>query len=405
MHNKNAGINIFLIIGIIISCLFEWADDYIKIGGVTFAPMRIWLVTGFILVFIFGDVKNLMGNLSIMVASVVFISASSLSLMNSSDFYYSLKRLFNIFYLYSLPVVFGVLVKAINFNIISFELIVVRCAILSAIFSFFQLTTGFFLLTEETRVFIFLEIPRINSLFLDKNFYAYFSVISIGITISLLGFSKKSFWLIFLFLSVIVCTGSRGGYIMVAALFFSIFVMRFPRQISFPILLISITAIPTYLMVGSFFNFDDIYYSASLRDTESASAGSRIMAWHSGLIAWTQYPYFGIGVGNFVEINKGYFLPTYIPYWVSSGIDALAGHSNYIEALVESGIFGYSAYILLVSTYFVKIFNKSVAINKLKIYAPIYVACCFGFMFLTYNSLIFLLMCGAVCFCDTRSEN
>lgn len=66
-------------------------------------------------------------------------------------------------------------------------------------------------------------------------------------------------------------------------------------------------------------------------DAEEESAAGRIEAWYTGIQLFKDNPFFGVGMNNFTEYHH------------------LTAHNSYILVLAELGVFGYIAWLLMIS--------------------------------------------------------
>lgn len=64
--------------------------------------------------------------------------------------------------------------------------------------------------------------------------------------------------------------------------------------------------------------------------SEDASAVGRLDAWYGGLLMFREYPFFGVGAGNFSEHNP------------------LTAHNSFVLVLAETGIIGYTLWLMFV---------------------------------------------------------
>ena len=76
------------------------------------------------------------------------------------------------------------------------------------------------------------------------------------------------------------------------------------------------------------------------RFEDNSSAGERLLSWSYGLKLWLNYPLFGVGPQNYVHmIEQNY------PYIAEA---SRAAHSIYIQSFVETGVFGFSSFLVFI---------------------------------------------------------
>lgn len=77
--------------------------------------------------------------------------------------------------------------------------------------------------------------------------------------------------------------------------------------------------------------------------------------WRVGLIAWRKYPWFGVGMGNYQLITypllKKWSAEEGVPYHRSQLAPASHGHSLYVNALAERGVFGLGVLLALLAAW------------------------------------------------------
>jgi len=140
--------------------------------------------------------------------------------------------------------------------------------------------------------------------------------------------------LMFLTIAAIVMTFSRGAALSLAAVFLLI-VMRTRRRTAVIIALVVLSA-PAVWMVQR----DYVKRLETIKaPTQEASAAGRIAFARAALAMWKDYPIFGVGFGtdNWVQLS-----PKYLGHY-----DYHVVHNTYLQMLVDSGIFAFVLYVIL----------------------------------------------------------
>lgn len=357
--------------GLIITAITELAERMIELGSFALSPGRIYIVAVAILA-----ISNWMTNgsrfslgkagSSYLFASGLLLLVTLLSVTESPYVSYSIKRALNTTSVYMLPLVVYVylrvqaspvdpthLVRRIGFTIVC-------TGVFLSLFGVFQELTGFLQRSTEVRAVAGIPFTRINGLHYDGNFFSYYLVFPLWLALAapsaVNGIESKFLRIaaVALIALALLLTGSRGGVLMLLALGYSHFVYRYAGRRKWLVAMLEapiVVIVPLVFLLYAYFGFEHIYHSVSKLDTGNESGYSRVLAWYSGLKLYMQSPWLGVGPGNFVTLNKGSFLPlNYVPPWVADRISVLAGHSNVLEVLVESGPLALFAYF---STQFV----------------------------------------------------
>lgn len=90
-----------------------------------------------------------------------------------------------------------------------------------------------------------------------------------------------------------------------------------------------------FLILNQYYN--DIFYQVLGRFENSGTANERLLSWKAGIRLFESYPFFGIGICNYVNL-----IGTYNPTMLSG---SRAAHNMYVQALVETGACGFLAYL------------------------------------------------------------
>lgn len=407
-------------IGLFIASVTEMMERLISVGGFYLSPSRLYFLMLIYLGalafcyrrgdFVFGHNAK-----KYLIPVLILLGFYSLSVLASPYFGYSLKRVFNSATIYLMPLVIYFYLSCYKEAyppeklLKSVGKVIVLTGIFVAVFGYVQAATGWLQTSFEARSVLGVSIPRINSFFMDKNFLAYFMVFPMWLCVrggeDLHGLKgRKRLWFAAaLMLVAMLMTTSRGGILMMAALAYCVVVDRIAKDrktliaaAELPLIII----LPLAILFGSYYGFDAILATTRGFDTDTESAASRIFAWYSGLSIYFQNPWFGVGPGNFVTLNKGMYLPiNYVPPWVAERISVLAGHSNVLEVLVESGPLSLAAYFGVNVAIYLSLLNAQLAgLKQLTIYRHLCVAAAVGNIFITYYSIFFMFLIGVLLF-------
>jgi probable O-glycosylation ligase (exosortase A-associated) len=140
--------------------------------------------------------------------------------------------------------------------------------------------------------------------------------------------------LIFLTIAAIVMTFSRGAALSLAAVFLCI-VWRTRRRVAAIVAMVVLSAPAVWMVQRD--------YTKRLETigapTQEASAAGRIEYTRAALAMWKDYPLFGVGFGtdNWVALS-----PKYLGHY-----DFHVVHNTYAQMLVDSGIFAFLLYVIL----------------------------------------------------------
>lgn len=411
--------------GLVLSSLTELLERLIDLGAFYLSPTRLFLLVLAYVTYI-GYCGMANGTLRIGPAAkrfglavVALILLTAMSVTASDDLAYSGKRALNTTSIYVMPLVVY-LYLSVNTAKYPPELLmrkVGKCIVYSglvvALFGFLQEATGFLQLSGETRFLGPIPFTRINSLFMDGNFLAYFLLFPLWLALAggeeLTGIASRAWRLtiVVLILAALVLSGSRGGVLMLSAAIGShvLFKMVKGRRnwllaVEVPVMVV----LPLMLISYAYFGFEYIVAHVNTLDTGNESGFSRILAWYAGLKLYFDHPWLGVGPGNFVTMDKGAFLPVnYVQPWVALRISTLAGHSNVLEILVESGPFTLAAYFMVQITVYLALLRASLqGDGRFAVYRSIMVATVVGNLLISYYFLFFMILIGVLLFALDR---
>lgn len=355
----------------IISTTTDLLENLIQIGGFYLSPVRIYIALSLYLLILIllgkGVLDIKLGRIFriFSVISMVFIGIVTLSIMNSPEILYSIKRTLNVLSLFMVVYLSYLFARTQKFNINTFLNIWLIISLVICIVGSFQLFFDFKIGSEEleTRRLIFLEITRINSLFKDPNFFGYFLISFFFLSI-IYPYTKNNFvfkpFLILTSLVFLILTGSRGAMIAVVGgcIFMTALKYFKPKKLVLGIFCIGvICSLSLYYL-----NFDALLSKIMTIDIEEKTFYSRMLIWYSGFQLIFDNPLLGVGPGNFIHSEKGQFLEG---IWEEQKdvISGMAGHSNYLEIAAESGIVALIAYLTILVFVLISI-NKAIKMCK-----------------------------------------
>jgi len=228
-----------------------------------------------------------------------------------------------------------------------------------------------FQLTTIGGVMMDRDYPRLIGVVTDPNYYIFYN--SIFFTYFLCN-SKSSLNKIGLILCLItnLLTFSRGG-IMAMAFVFIIFLLMSKPIKQFKLILSSISLLSLFAFILTFvfhINFMNMIFSR-IQDFSTDGGSGRFELWSR---AWTYFgsqPFFGIGAFNFKEYNSHDFSDTHFV------------HNTFLEILSESGVIGFSIYVLFLFSVCYQLLENNLAFEK-------------PFLFLTF--ILFLVQMTSLTF-------
>ena len=412
--------------GLILSSLTELFERLIDLGAFYLSPTRL-----FLLVLAYATYIGYCGMASqswkvgpsakrFAAAVVALILLTALSVTASSDLEYSGKRALNTTSIYLMPLVVYLYLSVNSAKYPPEQLMrkmgkcIVYSGLVVALFGFLQEASGIFQVSREVRFLGPIPYTRINSLYPDGNFLAYFLLFPLWLAVAggepLTGIASrgKRLTIAALILLALALSGSRGGVLMLLAAWGSHLLYRLAKGRRALILAVELpfmVVVPLLLVAYAYFGFEQIVAHVNVVDTGNESGFSRILAWYSGLKIYFQHPWLGVGPGNFVTMDKGNLLPVnYVQPWVALRISTLAGHSNVLEILVESGPFTLAAYFMVqISLYFALLrASLDYGDTRFAVYRSIVFATVIGNLLISYYFLFFMILIGALLFAIDR---
>lgn len=159
---------------------------------------------------------------------------------------------------------------------------------------------------------------------------------------------------------------SRGGIIsVVLGLLLMFITLSLSKKIKM-IVGVGFSVVALNLFVKILFKID--FIQLILERFMNGDAGSgRIDIWEKGLALLGNYPFFGVGIGN------------YRPHVIAEYGNAIYMHNTYMEALVEGGFIGLFLYSLIFILVFITYFkNKSKLNDK-------------GYLIFTFTAVAFMM--------------
>lgn len=411
-------------IGLYISTLTEFLDQLLWVGAFYLSPSRLYVLALLGLTFMTYAWKRTpieLGATALRygLAVSMLLTISLISAFHSLYVGYSIKRVLNATSLYLIPIFVYLYLRNRYSNedvpallkSIGKHTVAIGCIV--SVFGFAQAFTGWLQFSSEFRPIFGIPLARINSFFLDKNFCAYFLVFPFWLLIAggeaATGIRARNIrWALALTVLVaIVLTGSRGGFLMVAAAIFSHLLQRILNSRLAAVSVIECLLVllaPSLMLMAAYFGFEFIWKHVSSFDTDTESGFSRIMSWYSGLMIYLRDPILGVGPGHFVALDKGIYLPfNYVPIWVAGRISTLAAHSNVLETLVETGPFALVAYFWMQFIIYSGLLRAQSTLPNLAIYRSLYFAAAIGNCFISYYSIFLMLITGILLFLVEQS--
>lgn len=178
---------------------------------------------------------------------------------------------------------------------------------------------------------------RYVGIFNDPNDLGMFLVMNIPIVAYLMNQSKNGLMKLLYLSSLFVClsciywTNSRGSLVGAFVVFFSFFYIKYGKTKS---ILLAIMSLPVVLFIMSKFR---------AISSDDASSDSRIEAWYQGVLMFKSHPIFGVGKGQFIEHH------------------IRTAHNSFVLVMSELGSIGYFIWV----TFLLSIFYMLSAILKL----------------------------------------
>lgn len=403
----------YLMIGIVVTSTTDLLDGLIHIESFFLSVDRLYIIGLFLIIVTLSlmkkkSFKHEKVSKKFLTLNAFFLTLVFLSVFQSNDFIYSFKKLLFIMSLFLLSIFVYMLLnytkikKSTNINFL-FKIFIYTGLIL-ALFGILQQFTGHMILWHEERIFFGFNIKRVNSLFYDPNFFGYYLIIPFF----LIDKEVVRYFFIRLLIRAIILiavfmTGSHGTILAFLMGYFYITFNKINavRKLKYIILMISpfIFISLIYLKQDSMLE----YISNQLIESDFGTGNSRFLSWYAGLMLVKSNFLFGIGPGNFVTSDKGFFLESFLGASKTDVFDTLAAHSNYIEIAVESGLlalFFYLAIFILLLKYIDKYDQK---IPMLKNLGAIIFATMIANITLSYFSFSLFLIIGITIYVMDKS--
>jgi O-antigen ligase len=347
----------YLIIGILVTSTTDLLDGLIHIGSFYLSADRLYIMGLFLIIVNISliDVNYFKQNevqrkFSILIS--VYLIFIFLSVFQSNDFVYSFKKLLFTTSIFLFPILIFMLLNytkikkssEINFLFKVF----IYTGLLLAFFGILQQFTGYMILWHEERIFLGLNIERVNSLFYDPNFFGYYLIIPFFlIDRDVINNLFIRVLIRAIILIAVFMTGSHGSVLAFLMGYFYITFNKFKifRKLKYMFMMI----LPFIFIVFIYLKQDLMleYISNQLIESDLGTGNSRFLSWYAGLMLLKNNFLFGIGPGNFVTSDKGFFLESFLGSSKIDVFDTLAAHSNYIEIAVESGLFALFFYLVI----------------------------------------------------------
>lgn len=403
--------------GLIIASLTELKEQWIWVGVFFLSPSRLYILAVLFMAFLNHFWCARTGNTgqetkTYSLSVLLVLGLNIISAVESPDLAYSVKRVLNATSLYLLPILICFYLRANQSRQDWSDLLPTTGKTLSlvgfgvALFGIVQSGTGWLQHSSELRPLLGIPFRRINSVFPDPNFLAYFLVFPLWIVLAggeaatKIKSSTFRWMIIAVILFAIVLTGSRGGQLMIVAATFSHLLFRLFKYRPKLIMVIECTLVvvfPLVLILISVFGFEYLWSRVGAFDSSTESAFSRVLSWYAGIKIYLESPWFGVGPGNFVTMNKGIYLPyNYVPPWVAINISTLAGHSNVVEGLVETGPFGLAAYFGMQFVVYRALLRAQALRPQFAIYRSLYFSAALGSTLITYYPIFLMILIGVL---------
>lgn len=170
---------------------------------------------------------------------------------------------------------------------------------------------------------------RATGLFPDPHVAAFFYGITGWLSVALFLETRLRRWLFIAFLLFVtqLLTFSRGGYLGLVASFGIFTWLVLPRPLRFPKWTLAMIGLLPILLIIAWPILERLLSSFLLED---ASSTDRLVLWQTAWHTWSQYPFFGVGLGQYAETILP-FLGNTVPYYA---------HNLYLDIGVELGWIG-----------------------------------------------------------------
>lgn len=332
-------------------CSFLFQDIFLEPTNVPrFAIVSIFLLFT-VLFFIYNTIPIVIPKLPLFIALVGFYLlnlASSAWAVNIADSFYESQKIF-------LQII--IIIACLSFiNSVEEELLLIQSLIISAyvyvVYTAIQIA-GLSDLNNDSlyNITSFSEHKNLLSsyLFLLLPFAVYGALL-------LTHFWKVvSKFIFFLIILILLFLQTRAVYI---ALFCSLFILSFlffkKRPSNFKILLIGIFSL--FIIVVVFSSISDSFSARVniFNYQSSESSKERLSIWRNTILLIKEYPFFGVGAGNWQYLFSKYSI-SHIDNIVKSSISFQRPHNDFLWILSESGIIGFSLIVFILLYILIKI--------------------------------------------------
>ncbi|WP_147300759.1 O-antigen ligase [Sporosarcina sp. BI001-red] len=273
--------------------------------------------------------------------------------------YYCLTGLFSTYKYYSLRLIVLIVIVLFFYSLVRFlfyrlsiasmEKIIMQVGLIFNISSLLFFFNGVFQVNFDfagnniTSMGLLIDrgMPRLIGTSIDPNIFVLFN------SLFLFYFIERKHKLgTILSITTIILTFSRGGYIAVGLpliLGLIVFKNKGRAKSIFGILLTSMT-VPFILNFLFDINIWKIINGRFMSIGDDRGSG-RYEIWGNALQLFWEHPFFGIGIYNFQQYNLHYFNDFHYP------------HNTYLEILVESGIVGFTLFLLVLVTFAFKLYE------------------------------------------------
>lgn len=155
---------------------------------------------------------------------------------------------------------------------------------------------------------------------------------------------------------VVYYTQSKGGWIAIGVAALFIVTAGFPRLR--PLMLLAFIAfltvigaylagkIPAHLIDPILTRIGLINISFTAPTPDNYANSERVAHWVAGINMFADHPFLGVGIGNYSDLYRHYQLGIFV-------IPLGHAHNYYINIAAEAGLFGLTAFLLLLTTIFV----------------------------------------------------
>ncbi len=317
------------------------------------------------------------------------IIAISILLDHYRNFY---KYLFySLFFTLSFIVIDAIFQFTFGFNTLGYEYDKIR---LSGVFGEEKKLGSFIVRFLPIFIFLFFSLKLKKSI----NFLSYFLIALSSIVILITNEVSAIFYLILIFIFYLFLLNINIK-LKIVTLVSSLIILS--------TLLISFNQIPKRVL-GKFFEYQD-------KEINFILFNEHIPIWNTSLEIYSGNYFFGTGLKNYRKIcpNKIFFNDTFKPFFASKGEKKLScsthPHNNYIQILVEAGIFGFIPFLLFSILFFYRFliicfhsfklsneYSNELITKYIIVLIPLWPFIPTGNFFNNWNSIIFFFAIGFI---------